>query len=216
MLHPNAIKNLIAPMTLDEPDTNMKAVKEIIKLGPEATGQVCDLIEQEPERFKKVKLIEALAFIADGTRADWVMKCTADAEDNYLLSAWIKAAGMICGRKSLPELKNIARASDDPRVLANLVELLGGSGDLTHVPFLKSLIHHQDNRVQGNALMAIVRLAESLKGETVQHINHMTESENESQRLTAEYILRTLNIRHPASPSASSAGLFWRATGAPK
>lgn len=212
MLDANAIKKIVSSMTLDDPDSNKKAVKDIISLGSAAVTQVCVHIEQEKERYKTVKLIEALGHIADSSSAEWIMNKTRNEKDEYLLSSWVKTAGRICGKESLPELKNLARASGDPRVLANLIELIGGSGDLTHIPFLKNLIYHQDNRVKGNALMAIIRLADSLRGETIQHIYHLAESSDETERMTVEYILRALNIRHPASLATSGAELIWKAT----
>lgn len=205
------IKSLVESMTLDDPDNNKKIIMQIAKMGKEALPTLKDLIPKEEQRFRKVKMIEALGMIGDLETAQWVMDCTKKEIDDYLLATWIKVAGKICGTNSIIELRNISKRTNDPRVLANLIEIIGGSGDIMQITFLKNFVYHNDNRVRGNALMGIIRIADTLKGEMVAQLSHLATSGNESESMTAEYILRQLNIKHPHS-TVQNSGLMWNAT----
>ncbi len=160
------------------------------------------------------RLLEVLSEISDGSRILPSLLRLLRHPDPHLRSKAVKMIG--CGSRSAKWVQG-RLAETDPRVRANAIESLWGVDSPEARELLQASVHDGDNRVAGNALVALHRIGDS---GVIPDFFRMAAHDSQRFRVTAawamgesgdprfsEALARLLRDGHPPVRTRALAGL---------
>jgi len=106
--------------------------------------------------------------------------------DPNVRSAILRAVARLSPQEGVAHLPGPGEQDSD-RVVANLVEGVGESGQVSAIPFLKPMLAHKAARVRGTAIVSLVGLGDLLSLDSL-------ESLYESAPVTACWVLRSVGM----------------------
>ena len=147
-------------------------------------------IYDKASRQQKLDMVRVIIDRRESSALDFVLDVLAQEQDVFIISALVKAAGILGERRTISSLQPYLGHSDG-RVRANAVEGLEAIGDEMGWPLIVPLLNDKDHRVRANAARALLHFDEK---EARKLVEELINSPKANARATALYFLRTVKV----------------------
>ena len=141
-------------------------------------------------RQQKLDMVRVIIERKDPSALEFVQDALPQEQDVFVISALVKAAGILGERRTISTLQPYLGHSDG-RVRANAVEGLEAIGDEMGWPLIVPLLNDKDHRVRANAARALLHFDEK---EARNLVEELINSSKPNERATALYFLRTVKV----------------------
>ena len=142
------------------------------------------------ERGGKLNMVAELEKLSPEMASGIVMRLLRDERDKFVVASIVKIASRIKSEKIQDQLGRTIISLKDPRVTANFIESMFGSGDPSFVSFITPHLENENNRVRANAILGTIKL--SSNEEDIKKALHSLSG-----------MLRSDSYRHRASAAAT-------------
>ena len=144
----------------------------------------------EASRQQKLDMVKVIIERRDSSALDFVLQALKQEEDVFVISALVKASGIL-GERTIISILQPYLGHKDGRVRANAVEGLEAIGDEMGWPLIVPLLNDEDHRVRANAARALIHFDEA---EARRLVQSLINSQKTKERATALYFLRTVKV----------------------
>lgn len=188
------IEQLINSFELGNPGRNRLIIKKLRKYGDKISNFLYEKALKIKDRFLKIQLLVSIGECNDIKLRERIINDAKKETDSFVLATYISLFKRLYFFEAKKIVVDFLIKSEDLRVKANALEFLSETGNEEDITVIKKFLEHENTRVKINAHLAVAKVAERIKGDIVEKLKRLYESDDLTISNGARFALKKLNV----------------------